>query len=537
MATKAPLGVLIGEGQRENELIDEIKGSYAKLRESLDARQNQLFDPVLLAMAQGFLSPTKTGSFGEVLGNVAERVGPAQEAQNKREQEMAAMRMELAQKELGQLQATRGLQAFQDLVGGKAPATLGGAAPAATQYAGKPGEPAMPAVSGMPQMAPQAGGAQAAQAAPAAAKNKLDQMSEADILALAANPAMAPYLPAIKDYLEARRKNQELALRGREVAAKEAEVARGGQKVEPVMTIWGQAFPMTLDEAQKYRGFIAAKDIPGAKKFLESITGRVLSDVPGGARTTGEVAASQAAQEAQAKKQGENEGNRVDELEGSIKKSTDMINELYGLRKLVEKPSSSAYLGIFNKPGIGNAFLGLVKEGLMGDALRSRVTEMVARNSNIPKEYINDMYSFLQAMGSLNLAIRKDTRTQGEGSMSDYETRLSQAAGLTDNTTPEGVLRQIAFLEARAKNQREVARGWEEYKSKNPSKKTKDYFTSSEYESISRKYADDLARAFKADVERRGEEMPVYGGAGSSASPSKPLTQAQRELNESVGLR
>ena len=116
MATKAPLGSLYAEGPEEQSLVNEIKDSYAKLRESLDSRQNQMFDPVLLAMSQGFLSPTKTGSFGEVLGNVAAQVGPAQQAEEKRSQEIASMKMELAQRELAQRQATRGEAMFREML-------------------------------------------------------------------------------------------------------------------------------------------------------------------------------------------------------------------------------------------------------------------------------------------------------------------------------------------------------------------------------------------------------------------------------------
>jgi len=45
--------------------------ALARLTESLDVRKNRFFDPTLLAVAEGFLGPTQTGSFGEALGRVA----------------------------------------------------------------------------------------------------------------------------------------------------------------------------------------------------------------------------------------------------------------------------------------------------------------------------------------------------------------------------------------------------------------------------------------------------------------------------------
>lgn len=66
------------------------------LSESLDSRKNRFFDPTLLAMAQGFLTPGQTGSFGESLGNVAKNVGAVQEQETKLDQDIAQRRLGLA---------------------------------------------------------------------------------------------------------------------------------------------------------------------------------------------------------------------------------------------------------------------------------------------------------------------------------------------------------------------------------------------------------------------------------------------------------
>ena len=91
------------ETEEEQAKLQELQSARQKLQEALEGR-NRLFDPVLLAMAQGFLSPTPTGKFGESLANVAKAVAPAQEAEEKRGREIAQMRAELAAMELGQRQ-------------------------------------------------------------------------------------------------------------------------------------------------------------------------------------------------------------------------------------------------------------------------------------------------------------------------------------------------------------------------------------------------------------------------------------------------
>lgn len=118
MATKALSGALstLALDPSDEEYVKSLREAQANLRNALDSRQNQLFDPTLLAMAQGFLSPTKTGSFGEVLGNVAAQVGPAQQAEEKRAREIASMKMELAANELAQNRATIGMKKGMELL-------------------------------------------------------------------------------------------------------------------------------------------------------------------------------------------------------------------------------------------------------------------------------------------------------------------------------------------------------------------------------------------------------------------------------------
>jgi hypothetical protein len=94
------------------ERVQAYKDAQETLREALDARENQLFDPTLLAISQALGSPTKTGSFGEVLGNVAGAIGTSQQAEEKRAREAAAMRFEMAQQGLQSYQATQGDKIF-----------------------------------------------------------------------------------------------------------------------------------------------------------------------------------------------------------------------------------------------------------------------------------------------------------------------------------------------------------------------------------------------------------------------------------------
>jgi len=93
---------LSGDSPEDEEYKIDFRKSQADLKAALAARENQLFDPVLLALSQGFAAPTKTGGTGESLSNAAGLANQAAQAQQKGLMENAQMRMQLAQMGLEQ---------------------------------------------------------------------------------------------------------------------------------------------------------------------------------------------------------------------------------------------------------------------------------------------------------------------------------------------------------------------------------------------------------------------------------------------------
>jgi hypothetical protein len=135
----------------------EYEAAQQEARDILSQRQNRLFDPVALAAAQGFLAPTKTGSFGESLGNVAGQLIPAMQAEEKSNMDMAKMRMELAQQGLQTTIQGQNAQQDQELF-----ARMAGIPPKTA----KPSAMPVPVQGGAP--IPSAGGAVALPSAPPA---------------------------------------------------------------------------------------------------------------------------------------------------------------------------------------------------------------------------------------------------------------------------------------------------------------------------------------------------------------------------------
>lgn len=98
-----PVGGLSGADSPASE---EHRAALQKLISSLDARESGgMFDPGRMAIAQAFLSPTKSGGFGENLGMAAGAYAQSQREEEKRIQEMAGLRLQLLQAKKEQEQA------------------------------------------------------------------------------------------------------------------------------------------------------------------------------------------------------------------------------------------------------------------------------------------------------------------------------------------------------------------------------------------------------------------------------------------------
>lgn len=95
---KGGLVYVAGDTEEAKAANQAYQDALQKLTASLEARQNRFFDPTLLAIAEGMLGPTRTGSFSEALGRSAEKLRQSQEEELKQEQQIAQARLGLAER-------------------------------------------------------------------------------------------------------------------------------------------------------------------------------------------------------------------------------------------------------------------------------------------------------------------------------------------------------------------------------------------------------------------------------------------------------
>lgn len=450
MATKAPLASLYAEDVEEERLVSEIKDTYQKLRGALSTRR-QMFDPVLLAAAQGFLAPTKSGSFGESLGNVAALVGPAQEAENKREMELAKMRLELAQGELGMRQAARGEQQFRQLLGGQPPKPAGKGEEFAdtevtAEAAATPGAPAKPATP-LPPGRPQASGA----------PTGFTNITPRDIAMLASRPGMEGRAKILSDMIKLDQDRYAIAMNGTvfdKVTKTYMDIPIPGQKQEDFETPYGTFRMLPYEYSQFMKAVEAGTGEEWMKNWRSGKAGTP------GRRTTQEIAAAGEGAKTAAQETAKGEVGRT---QSAIEKAEDVTGRLAQyrtLKNIASQKNAKEIFGIFNRPDVGSAILTLVQEGLKAPGAANSISapaiENALRNIGLDQNLI-DQYQFaLSVMATIQLQQAK--LAAGQGSVSNFERQLFADASISPRDNPGTILKKVEMLEARANFDRQIAK-------------------------------------------------------------------------------
>jgi hypothetical protein len=429
MAKEAPLSTYVTSPEGE-ERVRAYKEAQENLRQALDSRQNQLFDPTLLAISQALGSPTKTGSFGEVLGNVAGAVGTSQEAEQKRSREIAGMRLELAKQGLQAHQGQEGEKAYRALV----QKMTGGAPP--------PGAPAMPgAAPGVPGAAPQ--------------QSPNMNISQADLLNLSAIPGFEGKAKNLQDIAEFGRKQIISTPDGpfNVDTQQYVNIDKLNEEQKPVVTPYG-TYPLFPSQVRKFRDM---EEKGQGQEYLDSIL-KPKSKQPGatgsGIKTTtqSEVEATEAKVGAEAR--AKSDAARYEDYLNKGIAAGPRIARLSSLEQIASRPDAKQIFGVFEGPELSAA---------LGKIIEPNVTNIrdAFTNVGLDKKLKADQLFAAQQIALVNLEMRKIMRSPGEGAQSDMENRMALGAGLSDTDTPAGMVKKIKFLKTQAEFEREVMREME----------------------------------------------------------------------------
>jgi len=533
--------------------------AVAKLSESLRDRK-MMFDPTQLAMAAGFFAPTQTGGFGESLGNVATKVGAAQEAEDKRQ--MALDERELAVAGQGvELQRMKARDAeLLKYLGGPQPATGPIAGPQAGAVAGPKAGPlsggAAPAAA--PTEAP-AEGAAPTGALSQAAGPKVVGSPQGALAAMEANKPPGfegvegiqvmppnPNFMTGRDYVRLNRMDKsksaaDLIKEGQEIEQKRYRDKEGG--VQDLATGKFYQFPTGKTEEIQIYGYpgtykvdartaarlslLASNNDPAYHDLAERVVkgperrkaegkGEAADGKPSAPTQIKSTQDIELEKEKQKKLQEAEVNQEVEDRKNFVQKARDAdesITTANIFRRFATDPKAKDMFGILNNDKISSGIATLVRDGIgiPGFTVGTKAIEDVMRNADLPAAEQAKYRTFLMYATQMQLQQSKYMK----GAVSDFEQRLMANAGITGQDTPETIRMKADLMTRRAQFDRRVAKAFKD------SKMTADEFLDSDkYNEMRDKYNDDLAELSSGSKVLAPNPAKPAAPAAGGAEPS-----------------
>lgn len=492
---KSALSYVPGESAEAQEVNRRYMEAQQKLLETLDARKNRLFDPVLLAMAEGFLAPTQSGRFGEALGRVAGNVNKAEAARAKEDQELAQLRLQLAQQGLTMQQQKEREATLRTMFGEPAPSSPAAAIAAGTGVT--PKAPAGPG-AGLPPGAPpgasvalaeQPPGTEGIQGVPTMPPNP-DVANKKMLLAAAIrDPSKSTFDIAkeLRDLQASRYKTTEKGVL--DLATGLFYATKGPADVTPVQVqirtlpgMQGQTISVSTDIARDYNAALqeALKGSPDKLRSLERMLvstfpeqgGRKVEEKPGDPRveaavrqvtspqriaTTQETEAGAAAAKETAVLTAKDKVQRTSTMmENGLKASENLI-PVQQLKEFAQGPNANRIFGPFTNPNILSQVVRLAETGvgMSGFNLGIPAVRDVVNNLKLNPEEQRDMQLVGQLMIRLQMGITSAER--GPGAVSNFERELFAKSKITQDDTPATVRAKIDSMIRMYKYQQDIA--------------------------------------------------------------------------------
>ena len=576
---------LAGEDPEIAAANKRYQDAVARLSDSLTNRK-MLFDPTLLAMAEGFLSPTQTGGFGESLGKAAGKVGAAQEMEDKRqlalgerEVAVAGQGIELQRmkqrdaellKYLGGPQAPSGPLAGPQadaIAGPKAGPLSGGAAPAAasTEGAAPTGalsqattQPAGPKVVGSPQ------GALAAMES-----NKPPGFE--NIEGIQVMPPNPNFMTG-RDYVRLNRMDKsksaaDLIKEGQEIEQKRYRDKEGG--VQDLATGKFYQFPTGKTEEIQLYGYpgthkvdartaarlslLAANDDPAYHDLAERVVkgprkktdvapidGKPADGEPsGGLKSVQQLATEQKEAETRAGKLGE----KAAEKEAAVEETDATARRIFGSVTRVSDylKQSPNYFGIFARPGVTAAIGNLIKEGIQTPSgtlnLAGFEDSMRKMMPGVTQKDLDNVTKAATELAEIELAFTRLYLAK-QGAVTEGERKIVRAIPGTTSTSPEVLRTRMDLLKSRSQFDIDTADAFRQWQDKNPGRSYLEFERKSDlYKDIKKSFEAETVKIFggiKAvpTSQRKQEAPPAASGAPSSGFIRDPKTGVIRRKKE-----
>ena len=509
MAKQSPLALVEMPG--ESESMTKSRQTYIdaqqKMLDALESR-NQLFDPVLLALAQGLLSPTKSGSFGEGIANAAASVAPAMEQERKKNIEMAQIRAELAANQYGAAQKGEALKALTSTMqpGKQGQTVTVGGQEYPSQFVGMTPQDAMRISMYDKELGDLAFKyLKAQQDEIQVRENVAFNVRTGQTTPFAGGPPVSIYVPELGGNIEMSRRDQ--------VELEEARRKGDGKVVRQIINRLTQPLSETAPEAPSPAptpGATAAEG-PSAKPALtlqERERRKKEEEAQLETRTTAEKELAKAA------------AGRTSQIfeQASAAKQTDPTYAR--IETILKEPGIDTVMGVLERNGALAQLGSLVEEAIrVGNySIGIPTIRKVLTNAGTPQNLIDRAMELTSAFAQLNFDARKGL---GSGtSVSNFEQMMVNQMGLSMMDTAASAKAKLAFLREQAKFRQQVGTALKEARKKSPGLQYDDFEETPEFTTMFDAYK---ARQ-EANVKRAGQPETPRGEVIPPGKPAAPVS-------------
>ena len=510
---------------------EAMNAALLRMRESLDMRKNRMFDPVLMQTAAGFLKPTKTGSFGESLGYAAENAGTAAEREMLHQRENQKLEMELLAKEQELRQQLGGDQLISALLGGpktEAPAPAGGAVTTPTGQLRVPGAVSPVDVASAPNPT------QVLNAA------RQGQIKITDEVLLLANRVAPKMLPVLKEIRSVQQKEEENAINRERLGQDKRKVIPRGLRTEREMNVGEYAqYQAALNQYLNVDGDEnKLLNFYDSKGWLESeqVKGRKITPKPadGTAPTEGgapppipraKSASEQKADEAAAETTSKGRAEAAEKMASRLGlqaeaafENSNIANDMIGYAK-----NNPLVFDIMNRPGLANAVARAVQEGANVGNFNINLPAATIKQYELSGNDLTALQMFMQKSAQLQSRGRQLNRTPGEGSTSDYETKLLGGIYALPSDSQRAIILKSDALILQGKFDEERFKLWNQ-KSKEPGYTYNDFLVDDDFKKLKADYRKTLDRVREENMDLLSPKKKDKTPAATSPPPAKPAT-------------
>ena len=499
---------------------EAMNAALKRMRDSLDDRKSRLFDPVLMQTAAGFLKPTKTGSFGESLGYAAENAGVAAEREAAFQRENQKLEMELLTKEQALLQQMGGDQLVSMLLGG--PKTGGAPPPAAGAVTTPGGQLRVPGTASPVDVATLRGPEQVLTAA------RQGRIPITDEVLLLANSRAPQLLPALKEIRSLQQKEEENAINRERLGQDKRKAIPRGLRTEREMNVAEYAqYQAALQQYLQDGDENKLLNFYDSKGWLESeqVRGRV---VPKPGETAPPIGRAKTPTEIEAEKEAatKTSGARAEAAEKLATRlglqaeaafeNTNIAQDMIGYAK-----NNPLVFDIMNRPGLGNAIARAVEQGANAGNFNISLPASVIKQYELSSNDLTALQMFMQKSAQLQSRGRQLNRTPGEGSTSDYETKLLGGIYALPSDSQRAIILKSDALILQGMFDENRFKLWNQ-KSKQPGYTYNDFLVDNDFKELKANYRKTLERVREENLDLLTPKKKEKPAAASTPAASAP---------------